>query len=444
MKVAFNIYPSAFFTPGGGEVQLLMYKEYLQSKNIDIYLFNLWEHNFLDFHLVHFFSCMTGSVQFCSFVKEIGLPLVISPNLWITNDKKNEYPFNDIRNNFIIADKVIGNSNMECDLLAKVFNMPREKFASVNNGISEIFFKGADPNIFRMQYNISHRFVLNVANIEPRKNQISLARAMKNFPEMKLVIIGHERDRNYAKQLYREAGDQLIYLNAMPQDSEIFRSAYAACELFALPSSVETPGLAALEACAMGARILITSVGSTKEYFGDGVVYVNPDDEKDISNGIRNALTNPRNELMSLVMNANYTWPKVVENLSKIYSNVLSGDESIIRANPSIYPPEWDGERIFAWTKHKVSFSSLSGTLNLEWRSVCGASVDVFIGSELKFKNLKVSSEWSTFTLDIPNQLNDELSFISFQIKPEKFESDDTRELGLAISDMTHLQSINT
>ncbi len=232
---------------------------------------------------------MSGSVYFCSYVKKIGMPLVISPNLWVTLDRINQYPFDEIRNSFVLADRVIGNSDMECDLLASVFSLPREKFATVYNGIDDNFFTSTDPNIFRAHFGIDGPFVLNVANIEPRKNQILLARAMKNFPEMKLVIIGHERDHCYAKLLYEEAGDQLLFLGPIPHESDLLASAYAACELFALPSKLETPGLAALEACAMGANILITSEGSTREYFGEGAVYVNPDDINDITNGIKNA-----------------------------------------------------------------------------------------------------------------------------------------------------------
>jgi len=40
-------------------------------------------------------------------------------------------------------------------------------------------------------------------------------------------------------------------------------SAYAACDVFVLPSMFETPGIAALEAGLAGAKIVITKYGGT-------------------------------------------------------------------------------------------------------------------------------------------------------------------------------------
>ena len=141
MKVLFNTYPMAFHTPGGGEVQLMQYKKYLPKESINVELLDSWDPRFFDFNLVHFFSCMSGSLHFCAFIKSIGLPLLVSPNLWITEENKGRYPIDEIRSQFILADRVICNSNMECELLAKVFNIPREHFSTVYNGVNESFFE---------------------------------------------------------------------------------------------------------------------------------------------------------------------------------------------------------------------------------------------------------------------------------------------------------------
>lgn len=449
MKVAFNTYPFAFHTSGGGEVQLLKYKDYLQLKNVDITLFDMWNPNLSTFDLVHFFSCMGGSANFCSFIKEIGTPLVVSPNLWVTSDKINEYPFNEIREVFLLADKIVVNSEMECNLLSKVFSIPSVKFACVYNGIQDIFFSKVDPKTFRNHFGIHDRFVLNIGNIEPRKNQIMLAKAMKNFPELKLVIIGHERNLNYSKLLSEVAGDQLIKIPAIPQHLEIFRSAYVACEFFALPSTIETPSLAALEACAMGANVLITSEGSTREYFGGGVLYVNPGDINDISKGIKKVLTKPKNEMMSFIMRANFSWPKVTQNLYKVYENILIQDQSLITSNQSTYQLEWDGQRHFVWTKKEVTFKYPSGVLKLLWHSLDGAKVDVFVDSVLRFKEKEVPAHWTNFMIDLPHN-NEQLYEITFIIKSKPVDTNekkskpvaanDNREIALAIADISFKQ----
>ena len=234
MKILFITYPMAFHTPGGGEIQLLAYKKYLEKNGIQVDLFDQWNPNFLDYDLVHFFSVIGGSVHLCNFIKNLGIPLVITSSLWITEETKHLYPIDEIRHQLSLANIVIGNSDIECDNMAKVLNLPREKFRTVYNGVENIFFDKIDENIFRKHFNIYDNFILNVGNIEPRKNQLNLAKAMKSLPNKKLVLIGHIRDKEYGEKVFEELDEQLIYIDYLKNDSELLRSAFSACEIFCL------------------------------------------------------------------------------------------------------------------------------------------------------------------------------------------------------------------
>ena len=88
MKILFNTYPAAFQTPGGGEVQLLQYEKYISKLGLEVTLFDQWNPNLKSFDLVHFFSCMPGSENFLHYIKLLGIPLIVSPNLWITKKTK--------------------------------------------------------------------------------------------------------------------------------------------------------------------------------------------------------------------------------------------------------------------------------------------------------------------------------------------------------------------
>lgn len=324
MKILFNTYPMAFHTPGGGEIQLLAYRKYLSELGVDVRLFDQWDPQFLAYDLVHFFSCIGGSVHFCGFVKKLGLPLVISSSLWITEQTKHLYPIEEIRAQLAFSDKVIANSNIECEKLSTIFNLPREKFITVYNGVSELFFKPVSPEIFRKHYKIDAPFVLNVANIEPRKNQLTLVRAMKAFPEMKLVLIGHTRDVEYAKKVFFEGGDNVIYAGPVNHEDELLRSAYAACGVFCLPSTLETPGLAALEAFAVGAPLVVTKEGSAEEYFGKDAIYIDYKMPDQISIGISEALNKKlykKNE--NLRSNKIIGWTSISEELRNIYQVLI-------------------------------------------------------------------------------------------------------------------------
>jgi len=322
MKVLFATYPMAFHTPGGGEIQLLAYHKHLPSHGVDVTLFDPWKPRFLEHDLVHFFSCVGGSVHFCNFVKQLGLPLVVSSSLWVTEETKHLYPIGEIHHQFSLADRVVANSEIECDTLARIFDLPRQKFVSVLNGVEQSFYEPVTSDLFRDEFRIQDRFILNVGNIEPRKNQLALIRAMKSFPELKLVLIGHQRNPEYAQACFAEGADQVVYVGTLAHDSPVLRSAYAACEAFVLPSTLETPGLAALEAHAAGARIAVTKVGSTEEYFAQHVAYLHPSDVDSIAQSIREALAQPRAGTVGTARDL--TWQAVLSPLKDLYASLLT------------------------------------------------------------------------------------------------------------------------
>jgi glycosyltransferase involved in cell wall biosynthesis len=323
MNVLFATYPMAFHTPGGGEMQLLAYQKYLPTYNINVNLFNMWKPHFLNHDIVHFFSCVGGSAHFCAFIKQIGLPLVISSSLWITEENKNNYPIDEIRNQLLLADKVVTNSIMESDTLSKVLNLPREKFFTVYNGVNTDFFTPTDENIFRNHFNIHDRFILNVGNIESRKNQLRLIQAIQKIKDVKLVLIGHVRDSAYLEEILSIGHHQVIYLNALPHDSLLLRSAYRACEVFALPSTLETPGLAALEAAAQNTKLVLTKEGSCIEYFNNEAIFVDPLSIESIQQGILLALTEGKNKTNFSTI-SNYTWDNTVKGLAKLYQSIIT------------------------------------------------------------------------------------------------------------------------
>ncbi|PMS36909.1 glycosyltransferase involved in cell wall biosynthesis [Trinickia symbiotica] len=403
MKILFNTYPMAFHTPGGGEIQLQQYRKHLGRRGVDVTLLDLWNPRFKDHEVVHYFSCMSGSLHFCAFVKNIGMPLVVSPNLWITEESKSNYPFDEIRLIFVLADRVVCNSNAECDLLARIFNIPREKFFTVYNGIDQYFLKPVDGQLFRESFGIAGKFVLNVANVEPRKNQLELVRALKAHPQLQLVLIGHVRDRAYADECFAEGGDQLRYIGPLGHESDLLRSAYSACSVFALPSMLETPGLAALEAFAAGVPVVVTREGCTREYFGAGATYVDPHDTAGIADAVEKSVDAPRSFLSTLVASANFTWARVVDRLVELYKDPanLPDTERLLGGFLDI---EADGQHRFAWTRQTATFDCRPGAISGIWRTEVGGTVEVRIDGELAHQYVHVPADWTSFQIVVPEK----------------------------------------
>jgi glycosyltransferase involved in cell wall biosynthesis len=309
----------AFHTPGGGEVQLLKYKEYLEKKGLHVDLMDMWNPNFKKYDVFHFFSSISGSNHLCNFVKRLNIPVVISSSLWITEETKNQYPCDQIKAHLDLANKIVTNSMAESKELSKVLDIGIDKFEHIYNGVDKDFSKNVDPRIFRKKYGIWDPFLLNVGNIEPRKNQFLLAEAARII-NRKLILIGHIRDYNYANHLFASY-PEVRYLGPLPHNN-LLVAAYKACDVFCLPSMLETPGLAAIEAATVGTKLSVTEVGSAREYFGDYASYINPSSLDSIVESILGQMRSTHNSISNFEYN-NFYWENVVEKLSGVYKTLL-------------------------------------------------------------------------------------------------------------------------
>jgi glycosyltransferase involved in cell wall biosynthesis len=139
------------------------------------------------------------------------------------------------------------------------------------------------------------------------------------------VIIGRIEDNEYGRTCVAEAkkNPRLLLLDAIPNDSELLASAYAACDTFVLPSLFETPGIAALEAALAGAKIVITKYGGTEEYFGEKAQYVEPSSWELIHHGITTALNAPKDAELAEHVAGNFLWNRVAERTLAAYEGVL-------------------------------------------------------------------------------------------------------------------------
>lgn len=325
MKVLFATYPMAFHTPGGGEAQLLAYERELRLRGVEVSRLDPWHPRFLEHDLVHFFSVVGGSSHLCGFVRQLGLPLVVSSSLWITPQTIGDFPADEIRHQLHLADRVITNSPSESETLASTLGVSTEKLRVVRNAVDPHFLVPADGELFRQAYQLDGPYVLCVGNIEPRKNQLRLAEAMSGIPDCRLVLIGGVRDDAYLAAVQRVAGPQLLHVGRLEQDDVLLRSAYAACSVFALPSLFETPGLAALEAAGQGAPIVITRHGAARDYFGTAAIYVDPDDVPGLRQAISKVLAAGASPLSrsGATPYTVPTWGDAVAELLSVYREVV-------------------------------------------------------------------------------------------------------------------------
>jgi glycosyltransferase involved in cell wall biosynthesis len=221
---------------------------------------------------------------------------------------------------------IIPNTHKEAELIERGLSINKDKVIVVPNGVEEKFY-GADPSLFVSKYGVNN-FILSVGHIGPeRKNVLRLFRVLKeiNHPA---VFIGRKEDTEEGRTCLREAekNSNLLIIDSIPNDSDELASAYAASDVFALPSLFETPGIAALEAALAGSKIVITKYGGTEEYFGKFARYVEPKSMDSITREIVGALKDPENVQLREHIKKNFLWKSVAEKTLSAYKRIVGAN----------------------------------------------------------------------------------------------------------------------
>lgn len=300
----------------------MAYRNHLLQRGHMVGLYDPWQPVGEGWSVFHYFSVMPGSIQLCNYIRSKGIKLVISPNLWVTPATRWNYPHEDIYRLVEIADLLVVNSQLEANAIGEVYNVPPERFHVVYNGVENSFLAQADAQEFRAWAGLGNcRFLLNVANVEERKNQLAFLDVLDHHPGLKLVVVGHARDAMYLEACQKKGGNSFLHVGALEYGSDMLRSAMAGAEAFVMPSTLETPSIAALEAAAMGCRLLVTEVGSTTEYFGEDAIYVNPASVESMRVGLARVLLAERSHLRDRVRCC-FMWDGVLAELERAYDRV--------------------------------------------------------------------------------------------------------------------------
>jgi glycosyltransferase involved in cell wall biosynthesis len=347
MKVLFNTSRGSFGKMGGGEVQMLETKKELEKKGhkVEILEMDGYDTKFSGFDLFHNFNIHRDNFELVKKAKEAGLPVAVSTIYWpslesaflwnqgfgrvkaVASELSKRLDFfglTKVRRLVWMADVLLPNSLAEAAALEKLFGVSPKKILVVPNGVDKRF-AAARPDAFEKRFGLQD-FVLYVGRIEPRKNVLSLIRAMKGI-DRKLVVIGKAtpESEEYEKKCKAEAGGNVLFIEPLPHESELLESAYAACSVFCLPSWYETPGLAALEAGLAGAKLVVTGKGCTKEYFGEMAWYVDPASVSDIREKVSKALHRRKDSLMKDCILRNFLWDNAARETEKAYEKALGG-----------------------------------------------------------------------------------------------------------------------
>lgn len=329
---------AVFQSPGGGEVQLLKTGMGLQARGCSVGLFNPWRDKLAEARAIHFFGLHREFEPIAAAAKSAGIGVVISPICWY--DLHAQWALAPgwitgaaalakhcalshcppIRHRawrsrlLRLADAVVPNSRAEADQLHRLLGVAAGRLHVVPNAVdcdahelAETLSK-AEPAFLDSAE--SAGYVLYAGRIEPRKNVLGLIRACREL-KFPLRVIGSAPpgQGDYLDRCHHAAaGAPVRFVGAVPQGDTRLIAAMANARVFALPSWFETPGLAALEAAAVGTPVVITARGCTREYFGDDVHYCDPARPATITDALRIAWNRPNDSRAALARHIRNQW----------------------------------------------------------------------------------------------------------------------------------------
>ena len=253
----------------------------------------------------------------------------INPSFWSRRYYiRGTFEFSKFRKWFIkAADAIIPNSDEEGELLCREIgldiNSVREKFVSIPNAVDVEYIKNHKDNGFMGELK---DFVIEAAGIEPSKNQFGVLKALMDYPEIPVVFAGAVRDEKYyacLKELAEQRGKVYFTGNISPDD--LF-SLYKRAKVHALPSFMDTTGLATLEALMSGVQIVVSNERfcPIKYYKFDELGFVcNPYDIKTIETAILEAYAHPKNITLSEDYLKFHSYETVANMTFEVYERML-------------------------------------------------------------------------------------------------------------------------
>lgn len=365
MKVAFCNRPTWNSPLGGDGIQMLKTKEVLEHKyNVEIDIITDIYDLTSNYDIIHVFNLLTYKISYAYVQrgKELGIPVVISSifwdytfaynkltNLFVTN-RLSAFSANLIRviihtSAFIIQKPAFFSLGFKhtlakcCKLSAAILpnsieeGMLLQKFVNIEELQTKIsvVYNGTDASIgklgslsrteFFQKYNLPPKYILQVARIEPVKNQINLLYALMKYKEFPIVFLGKVVNAYYFKRLKflaRKRGN-VYFVDAVPHEE--IGDFYRYASVHVLLSLRESPGLVSLEALSYGCPIVVSNsaYAPVETYFKSEPYIVDPFNFNEISRAVIAASNSSRREVKETI----FTWDKAAEQTYLVYNRIL-------------------------------------------------------------------------------------------------------------------------
>jgi glycosyltransferase involved in cell wall biosynthesis len=220
--------------------------------------------------------------------------------------------------------EICAHLNVHPDKIAVTPYAPRSSFRPV---------PPEETREMRRRLGVEDEFILFVGTIEPRKNLLTLVRALTEIvrhtgARPQLVIAG--REGWHTKELYsfiETAGirERLLFTGYVSEED--LRALYSSCRVAIYPSLYEGFGLPPLEAMACGAPVITSDIQTILETVGEAARAVSPTDVQGLARAILEVIENEaeRSRLSRAGSEraAEFSWEKTARLTLEVYREVL-------------------------------------------------------------------------------------------------------------------------
>ncbi len=327
-------------TFGGMEVQQLQTIKALQEIGIDVVRYDPWMRAF-DVDVIHVFGTEYPHTEIIERARQQRIPVVavamFMPErpLWQFSLMRRlqhvmpETTYSLRQRSLAGADRIIAISDVERSQLVRAYGVDVGKISVIPNGIDERFFH-ADGAAFQARYGVRD-CVLCVASIEPRKNQVAVAEALKDLGKPVVFVGGVSSHGGAETEMYASRFRQIVasssnlhWIEGLAHDDPLLEGAYATAHVHILASIAEAQGLSTMEAAAAGAHVIVSDLPNLRTIFGADVRYVDPHSATSIRSAVAQAFERPREGMSAARPPWLITWRNVANALRELYDVTIS------------------------------------------------------------------------------------------------------------------------
>ena len=190
------------------------------------------------------------------------------------------------------AHKIIAISEQTKEDIIRFLNVDPNKIEVVYQSVSPVFFERNNSENLRSKYNLSKQFILSVGTLEPRKNQLTILKALHSEKiDTQIVFVG--KSTSYIKKMIdfiqvNNLNQQVIFLNNIPDND--LSGLYKLALLSVYISHFEGFGLPVIESMASGCPVITSNVSCLPETAGDAAILCAPGNFMELGKQIKRTI----------------------------------------------------------------------------------------------------------------------------------------------------------